>query len=237
MDSLDLEENSIMSRVIQAVGLFGDILSLEDTMEPIWSNEGEEEGPQQADDITAEEEEKWREEVMVEEDKERQVGQEGGGQLVEDWKDESESKEGLEEEREQGEEVQQGLTDVKTERGNVGGVRKEVVGEEKEVQGGCTQEEREGEQEDKKATIMEKEKEVEDEKNREGNEEEEEKEQDEEMQKGEEEKVFDGNVKTERENLGGVREEGVGEVQGGCIQEEREGEKEVSIPQIGRAHV
>ncbi|XP_023285578.1 ermin [Seriola lalandi dorsalis] len=36
-DSLDPEDNSIVSRVLQAVGLFGDILSLEDTMEPMLS--------------------------------------------------------------------------------------------------------------------------------------------------------------------------------------------------------
>lgn len=38
---LDLEQNPIMTRVIQAVGLFGDILSLEDTMETVLSADGQ----------------------------------------------------------------------------------------------------------------------------------------------------------------------------------------------------
>lgn len=38
---LDLEQNPIVTRVIQAVGLFGDILSLEDTMETVLSADGQ----------------------------------------------------------------------------------------------------------------------------------------------------------------------------------------------------
>lgn len=41
LDELDLEQNPIMTRVIQAVGLFGDILSLEDTMETVLSADGQ----------------------------------------------------------------------------------------------------------------------------------------------------------------------------------------------------
>lgn len=135
----DPEENSIVSRVIQAVGLFGDILSLEDTMEPILSESkgedeaentggtasGEEESPQQADDKMVEEEEMLKDKVMMEEDGEGQVGHKGGGQQVEEWKDKNESKEGKEEEKEHDYELQQGEKEEEVEQeGLNAGVKK-----------------------------------------------------------------------------------------------------------------
>ena len=75
----DPEDNSsIVSRVIQAVGLFGDILSLEDTMLSE-AQRDEEESVQEA----------GGEEVMMEEDEEEKLGEEGGEQQIQDWKDEN----------------------------------------------------------------------------------------------------------------------------------------------------
>ncbi|XP_076579125.1 uncharacterized protein LOC143315683 [Chaetodon auriga] len=103
-DTLDLEDNSIVSRVIQAVGLFGDFLSLEDTMEPILSEvkkeegtegaEGEEsvEGGDTQEDKQEEDEERPKHEVMMEEDKEEQPellsqdGAEAGNDITDEEK-------------------------------------------------------------------------------------------------------------------------------------------------------
>lgn len=132
LDDVDLEENSIVSRVMQAVGLFGDILSLEDTMEPILSNDaehaptGEHESPREAVE-------------MQQNEKQEEVEQEGNVETEEnrgnEWKTmvelENEVHGGCVEERKE----QEGQTEM---TGKV--VEMEVQNEEKE--GGKTQRER-----------------------------------------------------------------------------------------------
>ncbi|XP_067438739.1 uncharacterized protein [Thunnus thynnus] len=121
LDSLDLEENSIMSRVIQAVGLFGDILSLEDTMAPILSESKREDGFVKSPDNTegtpsGEEEEEEMEKSVQKADDEAEVmmeetEKEAEGQQVQEWKD-CESKGGK---REDGEKVEKDDGNVETE--------------------------------------------------------------------------------------------------------------------------
>ncbi|CAG00870.1 unnamed protein product [Tetraodon nigroviridis] len=41
LEDLDVEQNPMVTRVVQAVGRFGDVLSLEETMEPFLSADGQ----------------------------------------------------------------------------------------------------------------------------------------------------------------------------------------------------
>lgn len=69
---LDELEDNVVSRVIQAVGLFGDILSLEDTMEPNLSVGG----PERLQSKTEEAEEEDKSKKKSDKQKELEVGQE-----------------------------------------------------------------------------------------------------------------------------------------------------------------
>lgn len=71
LDELDLQQNPIMTQVLQAVGVFGDILSLKDMMEPVLSVDGRsserEKGSGEADEETTGGSE--HEQVMEDEEK------------------------------------------------------------------------------------------------------------------------------------------------------------------------
>ncbi|KAG7502734.1 hypothetical protein JOB18_025527 [Solea senegalensis] len=187
LDSLGTEDNSIMSRMIQAVGLFGDILSLEDTMEPMFS------GVRRSSDSKEEEEEEemlgqapvqgaMKTMMMMEDNKDGKVENEG------------DAPQGHEEERKHQKDGQEGEEMIK-------GANEEKKTEEVEEEEGRVEKKEVDEEMDHVEVLMERGR-MEEEEDREDEEEVEENEEQKELKEGEEEERGEGGgiVAEEEEN-------------------------------------